>query len=698
MTERGLRERQSHNPSIPEAMNELDKQTPEQEVIPTSDAACAASGVEKECAETESPAMTLSEAADAALERKEAQEDGKTCVETGSPALEPAAAADEAESVCAEGESPSLSLSEVADEQVAGDKADEPFQTLVHSLDKKQLLETLKKIVETESLESHREVTAIKQAYYALKTRENNALLKEYVDAGNLPESFSMPVDPADNEMRDLLAVFKEKRNAFLELKEVERQKNLDEKRRILEEIRALSDDIDNINLKFPKFQELQNAFKAVGDVPPGSDNEIWKSYQLAIEQFYDRLKMNKELRDLDFKKNLEIKQRLIADAKELEGLSDPVDAFKKLQTLHNIWKQTGPVAKELRDGIWDEFREISTAINKRHQDYFQGRKAEEQANEIAKTALCEEAEAIKTDELKTFNDWEKATKQIIELQERWRQLGFASKKVNNQLFSRFRKSCDDFFRSKAEFYKKIKEGFSVNLEKKKELCERAEAMMDRVDERNAHEVMMALQNEWKTVGSVSRRHSDDIWQRFTKACNAFYDARKKRMNARRDDENANLAAKKAVIAALKEISEESERKEVIGRIRELQDQWQGAGHVPFKYKDKIYAEYRAELDRLYNAFDMRENRQRVNRFAREVREMEGDDSRLGREREKLQRALEGKRMELKTMENNMGFFNVKSSAGSSMLKDLERRIGRVKDDIAQIQEKIKVLDGQPKA
>lgn len=652
-------------------MNELDKQTPEQELSPVADKACEAVGVEKECAETASPALALSEAADAAMEQETT-----TCAENGSPALDLAGAADE-----------------MSD---ARRQAEDSFLSRVHSLDKSQLLQALKDIIANNSLESHKEVTAIKQAYYAITARENSALLKDYIDAGNSAETFSLPVDPADMEMRDLLASFREKRNAFLEQKEAERLRNLEEKRRILDEIKALGEDIDNINLKFPKFQELLAAFKAVGDVPPGSDSEIWKSYQVVVEEFYDRLKLNKELRDLDFKKNLEIKRGLLDEAKALETLPDPIEAFKRLQTLHNEWKQTGPVAKELRESIWEEFRTITTTINKRHQDYFQSRKAEENANEAAKTALCEQAEAIKTDGLKSFADWEKATKSIVEFQENWRKLGFASRKVNNQLFGRFRKSCDDFFKAKAEFYKKIKEDFSVNLEKKKELCEKAEAMMERVDERNAHEAMMALQNEWKTVGSVSRRHSDEIWQRFTTACNAFYDARKKRLNARRSDENGNLAAKREIIAALKEISEESERKDVISKIRELQDQWQAAGHVPFKYKDKVYAEYRAELDRLYNAFDMRESRQRANRYAREIKDMAGDDSKLGREKDKLQRALDAKRMELKTMENNMGFFNVKSSAGNAMLKDLERRISKVKEDIAQIKEKINMLNAQP--
>ena len=497
---------------------------------------------------------------------------------------------------------------------------------------------------------------------------------------------------------KTLLADFREKRNAFLEEKEEARRKNLEEKNRIIEELKTLAEDIDNINVHFPKFQQLQQDFKAVGEVPAGADNDIWKAYQSVVELFYDRLKMNKELRDLDFKKNLELKNALIEKAKELTEEPDPIDAFKRLQTLHEQWREIGPVAREIREEIWSQFKELSTVINKRHQDFFQARKASEQANEDAKTALCEKAEAVDMASLKSFADWDKVTKEIIEMQAEWKGIGYASKKMNTLLFNRFRKACDDFFTSKAEYFKKTKEEFRDNLAKKEALCEKAEALKDRYEDRAAYDEMVALQKEWRTVGVVRRKQGDEVWKRFCAAVDAFHDARKKLLNGRRDEETENLKAKKAVIEKLSAISEEAERKDVIGTIRELQAEWQKIGHVPFKQKDAINAEYREQLDRLYGAFDLRESRQRMRRFEGEVKKMEGDGNKLGKERDRLVRAMEARQAELKTIENNLGFFNIKSSAGNSLLKDMERKIQKIKEDISQIKEKIALLDKKEKS
>jgi len=406
---------------------------------------------------------------------------------------------------------------------------------------------------------------------------------------------------------------------------------------------------------------------------------------------------MNKELRDLDFKKNLELKTALVEKAKDLTEVEDPIDAFKRLQSLHEQWREIGPVAREIREEIWNQFKEASTIINKRHQDYFTERKATEQANEDAKTALCEKAESIDIAVLKNFADWDKVTKEIIELQNEWKGLGFASRKVNAQLFARFRKACDDFFTAKAEYFKKTKEEFRDNLAKKEALCEKAEALKDRFEDRAAYDEMVALQKEWRTVGVVRRKQGDEVWKRFCAAVDSFHDARKKLLNGRRDEETENLKAKKSVIERLAAIPEDAERKDVIGTVRDLQAEWQKIGHVPFKQKDTVNADYRAQLDRLFSAFDLRESRQRMRRFEGEVKKMEGDGNRLGRERDRLMRALESRQAELKTIENNLGFFNVKSSAGNSLMKDLERRIQKTKEDIAQIKEKIAVLDKQEK-
>lgn len=566
-----------------------------------------------------------------------------------------------------------------------------------HTMSKEEMLETLKEILSSGNLEAHKEVAAIKQAYYSLVNREATALLEAHIEAGNTPETFSAVPDPYEPELKDLLGEFKEKRAAYLEEKEEERRKNLEEKTRIIDELKAIVEDIDTINLHFPKFQELQVAFKAVGEVPATADNDLWKAYNVTVEQFYDRLKMNKELRDLDFKKNLELKQALVDKARQLNDVTDVVEAFKRLQDLHEQWREIGPVAKELRDEIWNDFKEASTIINKRHQDFFQNRKAEEAENETAKIVLCEKVEGIDYEPLKTFADWDAKTKEIIELQKAYKEIGFAPRKTNSQLFARFRKACDAFFTAKAEYFKKTKDEFKENLAKKEALCEKAEALLPRAEERKAFEELQALQQEWRTIGVVRRKQGDEVWKRFCDAIDAFQSVRRKFLGAQRSTENENLKAKQAIIEKLKEISEESDRRDVIGDIRQLQDEWQKIGHVPFKHKESVNTAYRAELKRLFSAFDSRETRTRMRRFEGEVKKMEGDKNSIGRERDRLLRAIEGRENEIKTIQNNLGFFSVKSSAGNSMVKEFERKIEKIREEIGQIREKIALLDAQDK-
>ncbi|MBD5358860.1 MAG: DUF349 domain-containing protein [Bacteroides sp.] len=598
----------------------------------------------------------------------------------------------DSETTCVIESSPAMDLAEVADNVEAS------AARTYHAMTKEEMVEALREIVTSGDMEAHKEVAAIKQAYYSLHNRQLTAEMDAFVAAGNPAEAFSATPDESENEIKNLLSEFREKRNAYLDEKEEERRKNLEEKTAIVDQLKAIVEDIDNINLHFPKFQELQQKFKEVGPVPAGSENDIWKAYQITVEQFYDRWKMNKELRDLDFKKNLELKTALVEKAEALTTLADPIEAFKRLQSLHDEWREIGPVAREIREEIWSRFKEASTVVNKRHQDFFQERKASEQANEDAKTALCEKVEAIDVAAIKSFAEWDNTTKEIIAMQQEWKGLGYASKKMNNVLFARFRKACDDFFVAKAEYFKKSKEEIKDNLAKKEALCEKAEALLERYQERAAFDELQALQKEWRTIGVVRRKQGDEVWKRFCTAVDAFYDARKKLLNGRRDEESENLKAKKSVIERLKEISDDAERRDVIGTIRELQNEWQSIGHVPFKHKDAINTEYRAQLDRLYGAFDMKETRQRMRRFEGEVKKMEGDDNKLAKERDRLVRAMEARQAELKTIENNLGFFNVKSSAGNSMLKDFERKIEKIKEDIAQIKEKIKLLDKQEKA
>ena len=599
---------------------------------------------------------------------------------------------------CAVESSPSLDLAQAADELNSEEKTEEKTaDKSFHTMTKDELIQALKDIVNANELDHHKEVAAIKQSFYSIINKEREKEQEEFVAAGNDIAAFSYTPDASEEELKNLLAEFKEKRNAFLEEREAIRKKNLEDKYQIIEKIKNISEDIDTINQQFPQFQQLQTEFKAAGEVPQGSETELWKNYQAAVEQFYDRLKVNKELRDLDFKKNHELKSQLIEKAEGLAEVPDVLEAFRTLQGLHDQWREIGPVARDVREEMWNRFKEASTVINKRHQDFFQNKKENEQVNEEAKTALCEKAEALDFSNFKSFAEWDNATKQILELQAEWKKLGFASRKVNNALFARFREACDKFFSAKAEYFKKTKEESRDNLAKKEALCEKAEALAADFERKGALEEMQTLQKEWREVGMVRRKQGDEVWKRFCNALDEFYGNRKKLFSGKKAEEAENLKAKQQIVEKLKEISEEEDRKDVIDSIRELQNEWNQTGHVPFKDKDEINRAYRAELDRLFNAFDIKETRQRVRRFENEIKKYAGEEGRMSREREKLVRALEARLSEAKTIENNLGFFRIKSNAGNRMVKEMEKKIEKLKAEAQEIKEKISLLDSQEK-
>ncbi|MCH5229706.1 MAG: DUF349 domain-containing protein [Muribaculaceae bacterium] len=610
-----------------------------------------------------------------------------------------AATPNDSNDVCTVDSSPSLDLADAADQINSIDKTEEKeADKSYHLMNKEELINALKNIVNQNLLDHHKEVAAIKQSFFNILNKEREKEQEDFVAAGNDISAFSYTPDPAEEELKNLLSEFKEKRNAFLEEREEIRKKNLDDKYKIIEQIKNISEDIDTINQQFPTFQQLQQEFKAAGEVPQGSETELWKNYQQAVEQFYDRLKVNKELRDLDFKKNFELKSQLIEKAQGLAEVPDVLDAFRTLQGLHEQWREIGPVARDVREDMWNKFKEASTVINKRHQDFFQNKKDNEQANEIAKTELCEKAEAIDFENFKSFSEWDEATKAILELQAAWKELGFASRKVNNQLFARFRNACDKFFSAKADYFKKTREESRDNLAKKEALCEKAEALAAEYDRKGALEEMQAIQKEWKEVGVVRRKQGDEVWKRFCKALDEFYGNRKKLFSGKKAEESENLKAKKEIIEKLKGISEEEDRSDVIDSIRELQSEWQNVGHVPFKDKDEINKAYRAELDRLFNAFDIKESNRRVRRYESELKKFAGEEGKMSRERDKLSRALEARLAEAKTIENNLGFFKVKSNTGNSMVKEMEKKIQKLKAEADEIKEKIALLDAQEKA
>lgn len=571
-----------------------------------------------------------------------------------------------------------------------------------HTMSKEELLNEVRAILAENRMEAHKEVAGMKQAFFNLKSKENLDALTAFVEAGNNPTEFTSEVDEVENEFKTLVSEFKEKRAAHLLAEEERRKANLEKKKEILARLEAITQEIDTVNVNFHEFKQLQAEFKEIKDIPATDETSIWKQFQVVVEQYYDHLKMNKELRDLDFRKNLEAKRALIEAAVKLQEMGDPIAAYRALKDLHDEWRNIGPVAKELRDSIWEEFKTASAVINRRHQDHFEQRKAEELANEEAKIRLCEDLEAINADEFTSSAAWTKATEEVISIQKQWREYGFASRKVNTVLYNRFREACDRFFANKTEYFQRTREELNTNLEKKKALCEKAEAMKAKAengegDARKDLPEIQKLQEEWKKIGSVPRKVSDSLWARFQGACNYFFELRKKENGERRQAENAALARKKEIIEALKALPKDGDSKEVIAEVKKLQADWNQAGFVPFKLKDKIYAEYREICDELYGAYETRNSRKRMNNFQERISNLKEEGQGLHRERERLVRAMDARKAELKTIENNMGFFNVKSSAGNSMLKDMERKIKRLKDDIKEIQDKIKMLDNEPK-
>ncbi|MBQ9586179.1 MAG: DUF349 domain-containing protein [Muribaculaceae bacterium] len=589
-----------------------------------------------------------------------------------------------AEEPVVEEEKPEAPAEEPVVEEVELPKVD------LTTLDKNGLVAELEKLLALPVESVKDRVAQIKSAFFALRKDELAKEKEEFLAKGNEEAAFAPQEDEIEARLKELLGEFKEKRAEFNAEQDAVKKSNLEKKQQIIDEINTISQDPDNINKQFSHVQQLQQEFKTIGEVPSTSTTEVWKAYQQAIENFYDLLKMNKELRDYDFKKNLEIKQRLCEEAEALDEESDVITAFKKLQTLHDKWRETGPVAKDIREPLWARFKTASSVINKKHQAFFENRKAAEKENAEAKTALCEKIEQIETDGLKTYAAWDEVTKQIIGLQEEWKKLGFASRKVNAALFARFRSSCDDFFAKKAAFFKSMKEELATNLAKKNDLCEKAEALMDSTDWKATTDALIALQKEWKTIGPVVKKHSDAVWKRFITACDHFFEEKKKQTSSQRSVEHDNLKAKKEVIAQINAILE-TDDEEAPQKIRDLMSKWQSIGHVPYKEKDKIYAQYKEAIDKAFEKFDMKAFRARLSNFENSISQSGGD--KVYHERERLVRAFEQKCNELKTYENNMGFFTARSKDGNTIVKELERKISNLKDEIALLEQKIKIID-----
>jgi len=628
------------------------------------------------------------------MEMREMETTGENArvLQDSTPAAEPVAQADTTSST------PEIVAGEPVTEAVvaSGECQDEPAPEAVRPTpaNKEEVLELLAAMAEGSDADITREeVARLKHLFYAFRKTELEAELAAFVAAGNDEQTFIPAVNADEERFKDLLNSVRDRKAALAAAHEAELQSNFERKQALIAELNTLSADTDNVNRTFPRVKEIQAEFKAIGEVPPTEATDQWKNYQAAVEQFYDQLKVNKDLRDYDFRKNLELKTLLCEEAEKLDAEEDVVLAFKRLQNLHDEWRQAGPVAKDVREEIWQRFKDASAVINKKYQAFFEERKARENANEVAKNAICERVEALDFSGLSSFGAWDEMTKTIIAAQAEWKQLGFASRKVNNTLFARFRKVCDSFFAAKAEYYRSVKENLAANLAKKIALCEQAEALRDSTDWRKTADRLVALQKEWKTIGAVAKKQSDAVWQRFQQACDTFFENRKKNLNESRTEEQANLKAKREIIEALKAIPADASRAEVMAKVKELQASWQQIGHVPFREKDKIYDEYRTLCDAFYAR--SRQDRSGMSRFEDVVKEMGSDAAKLRRERDRIVRAYEIKRNELKTYENNLGFLSSKSKSGDSMMREMERRIQRIKDDLAAIEDKLRLIDSK---
>lgn len=563
-------------------------------------------------------------------------------------------------------------------------------------LTKEEILDKLTVLVENSVETARSEVETLKQAYYKIRRNEVDELKKAFLENGGEEKDFAAPEDETESKIKELLATYKEKKAAALAEEERIKAANYALKLQLIDQLKALTESQDDFNKLYNDFKEIQQKWKEVKAVPQEHVNELWKNYQIYTEKFYDIIKINNQFRDYDFKKNLELKTALCETVEKLQNEPDVISAFHQLQKLHQQWREIGPVAKELREDLWNRFKTASTVINKRHQEHFEKLKAKEQENLEAKTAICEQIEAIDFNALKTFKDWEDKNKEVIALQEKWKTIGFAPKKFNVKIFERFRAACDVYFNKKSEFYKAIKEEMEKNLELKKALCEKAEALKDSTDWKETTEKMIALQKEWKTIGSVARKYSDSIWKRFISACDYFFEQKNKNVVSQKSIEQANLSAKKALIVQINELDENLPHDEAIVLLKGYMSEWNTIGFVPFKEKDKIYKEYHEAVDRQFDRLKVDQTDRKMQSFRNNLSDMttgERGKGRLYSEREKLMRMYERMKNELQTYENNIGFLSISSKGGGGLLKEMERKIEKLKEEMALTIKKIDAID-----
>ena len=560
---------------------------------------------------------------------------------------------------------------------------------------KEEILRRATEIVAENETPDKEEIDNLKTTFYKLHIAERDAEQKAYLENGGDPEAYQVSPDPVEDAFKAQMGVIKERRAKLFLEQEQEKQENLQKKTEIIEKIKAMATSPDEANKSYQAFKELQQQWKEIKAVPAEKANELWRNYQLYVEQFYDLLKLNNEAREYDFKKNLELKEKLCENAERLADEKDIISAFHQLQELHQEYREIGPVSKELREQIWARFKAASTVINKRHQQHFEEMRASEEENLEKKTALCEKVETIVAAENKGAADWEKRTKEIIDIQAEWKTIGFAPQKMNVKIFERFRTACDVFFSRKADFFKAMKEKYAQNAERKKELVEKARQLSESTDWKSTADKLIALQKEWKTIGMVPRKLGDKLWNDFITACNHFFEARNAAHAGTRGEERENLSKKKAVIAKLKEMMGTTPDN-AAEAIKQLIEEYNAIGHVPFNEKDKVYAHFHDTVDKLYKELNISVASQKLDDFKSNLKNLakKGADV-VDNERGKLMRRYEALKSEIQTYENNLGFLTAKSKKGNSLVDEMNRKVTRLKDDLELVRQKIKAIDQQ---
>lgn len=552
---------------------------------------------------------------------------------------------------------------------------------------KAEVLAQLRQYVEQPATSDRAILDRLRNVFYRLHNDEILKAREAFVAEGGNAEDFVPAADPDEQEYKRLVASVKEVRAKVAAEAEATRQVNLQRKLDIIEEIKQMVAQPEDIDKKYDRFKALQAEWKEIGNIPAEQVTETWKNFHHNVEQFYDLLRINHEMRAYDFKKNLEIKTRLCESAEKLAEDEDVVAAFHALQKLHQEFRETGPVAKEQREEIWNRFKAASTTVNKRHQDFFLGRKQEEEENLAKKTNLCEQVEALNFESLSTMAEWDAMSQLVIGMQNEWKTVGFTPRKQNQAIFERFRTACDCFFTAKAHYFRSLRETLADNLAQKTALCQRAEELKDSTDWSNTTNAFVALQAEWKKIGPVAHKVSDAVWKRFNTACNAFFDRKKEANSGVHEEEQANLTKKLDVIARLQQLADEGSE-QLQQAIKALQAEWAAIGHVPFRKKEKIYRTYRTLCDKIYETVHREAGRRRVDNIARRAAQNGGS------ELQRLQRAYETKKAEIQTYETNLTFLNSKSKAGNSLVADIERRIQTLRNDLEIIAEKIKEVQG----